>query len=462
MIDLGLVPVTSPRSNFRLPGSEVRHLEEEKSEIVDSSDPGQFFHSMQKRRLGSSELELTTIGIGTWAIGGGDWAFGWGDQDEREAIVGIRKGVELGVNWIDTAAIYGDGASEVLVGKALREIPESERPLVATKCGRIMREDGTVKVLDFGLAKAVTPEASGVSPTESPTMSLTAATQMGMVLGTAAYMAPEQARGKVVDKRADVWAFGVVLYEMLTGQRAFVGEDTSLTLAAVMTTNPDMDRLPTALPTAVRKCLERCFQKEPRARVRDIGDVQLAMEGAFETTVLAPPNEARATQSLWQRPGAWLVVSLIVVVGLAGLLVLQSPPTSGSRVVRFVESTEGRMTFPREGRAVAISPDGNLLVYAAKNELFLRELGSAVATQIPGSNDGTAPFFSPDGEWIGFFTTRQLKKVAVSGGEPFVVCDVPRGLSGTWGVDDTIVFSRHGLTGLVFVSTSIHISAVQI
>ena len=100
---------------------------------------------MQKRRLGGSELELTTIGIGTWAIGGGDWSFGWGDQDEREAIVGIRKGVELGVNWIDTAAIYGDGASEVLVGKALREIPEPERPLVATKCGRIMQEGGTVK-----------------------------------------------------------------------------------------------------------------------------------------------------------------------------------------------------------------------------------------------------------------------------------------------------------------------------
>ena len=318
-----------------------------------------------------------------------------------------------------------------------------------------VRPDNTVKVLDFGLAKAVSSDASGSSGTTSVTMSLPAsATQMGMVLGTAAYMAPEQARGKVVDKRADVWAFGVVIYEMLTGQRAFVGEDTSLTLAAVMTANPDMDRLPTALPTAVRKCLERCFQKDPRTRVRDIGDVQLAMEGAFETTVLAPPNEARATQLLWQRPGAWLVVSLIVVVGLAGLLVLQSPPTSGSRVVRFVESTEGRMTFPREGRAVAISPDGDLLVYAAKNELFLRELGSAVATQIPGSNDGTAPFFSPDGEWIGFFTTRQLKKVAVSGGEPFVVCDVPRGLSGTWGVDDTIVFSRHGLTGLFRVQAS--------
>ena len=317
-----------------------------------------------------------------------------------------------------------------------------------------VRPDGTVKVLDFGLAKAATPEAGRTSGSESPTMSLTAATQMGMVIGTAAYMAPEQARGKVVDKRADVWAFGVVLYEMLTGQRAFVGEDTSLTLAAVMTGNPDMDRLPTALPTAVRKCLERCFQKEPRTRVRDIGDVQLAMEGAFETTVLASANEVGAAQSLWQRPGAWLVVSLIVVVGLTGFLVLQSPPTSGSRVVRFVESTEGRMTFPREGRAVAISPDGNLLGYAAKNELYLRAFGSAVATQIPGSNDGTAPFFSPDGEWIGFFTTRQLKKVAVSGGLPFVVCDVPRGLSGTWGVDGTIVFSRHGLTGLFRVQAS--------
>ena len=171
-------------------------------------------------------------------------------------------------------------------------------------------------------------------------------------------------------------------------------------------------------------------------------------------TTLDRSNEVGAAQSLWQRPGAWLVVSLIVVVGLTGLLVLQSPPTSGSRVVRFVESTEGRMTFPREGRAVAISHDGNLLVYAAKNELYLRAFGSAVATQIPGSNDGTAPFFSPDGEWIGFFTTRQLKRVAVSGGLPFVVCDVPRGLSGTWGVDDTIVFSRHGLTGLFRVQAS--------
>ena len=144
MIDLVPFSGDSPRSNFRSPGSERWHLGEEKSEIVDRTDPGQFFHSMQKRRLGNSELELTTIGIGTWAIGGGDWAFGWGDQDEQEAIEGIRKGVELGVNWIDTAAIYGDGASEELVGKALREIPGSDRPLVATKCGRLMREDGTV------------------------------------------------------------------------------------------------------------------------------------------------------------------------------------------------------------------------------------------------------------------------------------------------------------------------------
>ena len=119
-------------------------LQRWKSESVDSSDVEQFFRTMQRRGLGNSELELTTIGIGTWAIGGGDWSFGWGDQDEQEAIEGILKGVELGVNWIDTAAIYGDGASEELVGKALREIPGPERPIVATKCGRIMREDGTV------------------------------------------------------------------------------------------------------------------------------------------------------------------------------------------------------------------------------------------------------------------------------------------------------------------------------
>ena len=166
-----------------------------------------------------------------------------------------------------------------------------------------VKEDGTVKVLDFGLAKAFQPEASDVSASMSPTMSLTAAaTQMGMVIGTAAYMAPEQARGKVVDKRADIFAFGVVLYEMLTGQRPFQGEDVSLTLAAVMTFDPDLDRLPEALSPTLKTYLIRCLAKDPKQRVHDIADVRLAMGGAFETTASGPAEPTAASQlQVWQR-----------------------------------------------------------------------------------------------------------------------------------------------------------------
>ena len=164
-----------------------------------------------------------------------------------------------------------------------------------------VREDGTVKVLDFGLAKALDQTPQG-NPDQSPTLTA-AATQMGVILGTAAYMSPEQARGKPVDKRTDIWAFGVVLYEMLTGHRAFHGEDVSLTLASVMKSDVRVAMLPPDVPPAVRTVLTRCLEKDPRQRLRDIGDVRLAMEGAFETTGSAPPERAAAPQrQLWQRP----------------------------------------------------------------------------------------------------------------------------------------------------------------
>ena len=167
-----------------------------------------------------------------------------------------------------------------------------------------VREDGMVKVLDFGLAKAFEPEAGSVSASMSPTISLTAAaTQIGMVIGTAAYMSPEQARGKVVDKRADIWAFGVVLYEMLAGARPFQGEDVSLTLASVMKSDVDVRTLPPDVPANLRTVLRRCLEKEPRQRVRDVGDLRLAMEGAFETTVSARSERAVAPSlRIWQRP----------------------------------------------------------------------------------------------------------------------------------------------------------------
>ena len=186
-----------------------------------------------------------------------------------------------------------------------------------------VKDDGTVKVLDFGLAKAFQPDASDANMSQSPTISLTAAaTQMGMVIGTAAYMAPEQARGKQVDRRADIFAFGVVLYEMLTGQRPFQGEDVSLTLAAVMTFDPDLDLLPETLSATLKTYLARCLAKDPKERVRDIGDVRLAMAGGFDAPAPLPLEGFGGVVPqlpVWQRPASLVLVAvaLVAVTGLA-------------------------------------------------------------------------------------------------------------------------------------------------
>ena len=189
-----------------------------------------------------------------------------------------------------------------------------------------VREDGTVKVLDFGLAKAFQPDASDPGLSASPTISLTAAaTQMGMVIGTAAYMSPEQAKGKVVDKRADVWAFGVVLYEILTGERPFRGDDVSTTLAQVIDRDPEWDELPDSLPPVVLIYLRRCLAKEPKQRVHDVADVRLALAGAFDLPApnsVAPHDTSAVVPQLkvWQRPVVAIAVALLLVA-ITGLAV---------------------------------------------------------------------------------------------------------------------------------------------
>ena len=186
-----------------------------------------------------------------------------------------------------------------------------------------------MKVLDFGLAKAFQPDASDPGLSQSPTISLTAAaTQMGMVIGTAAYMAPEQASGKVVDKRADVWAFGVVLYEMLTGTRPFVGDDVSQTLAHVIAIEPDWSALPNNVPPVLSNFLRRCLQKNPKNRVRDIGDVSLAMEGAFETGVPQLAAAIAVAQPVWRQSLPVAAAAL-----LAGVLVSKYPPAKPGALV---------------------------------------------------------------------------------------------------------------------------------
>ena len=263
-----------------------------------------------------------------------------------------------------------------------------------------VREDGTVKVLDFGLAKALdtTPEGD---PLRSPTLTL-ADTQMGVIMGTAAYMSPEQARGKPVDRRADIWAFGVVLYEMLSGRKPFPGDDVSQTLARVIETEPDWDALPATLSSHLDTYLRRCFQKDPRQRVRDIGDVRLAMEGAFETTAaVSSEPTASPTLQLWQRPlpATLTAMGLVVVTGLAVWSATRPVDPPAESVRRFALDIGPASPVPLASvhAMPAWSPDGTRLVYAASvagtHQLYLRSLDDPEARPIDGTENAYGPFF---------------------------------------------------------------------
>ncbi len=319
-----------------------------------------------------------------------------------------------------------------------------------------VRDDGMVKVLDFGLAKALEATSAGSSSVSmSPT--LTAATQAGLILGTAAYMAPEQARGKAVDKRADIWAFGCVLYEMLTGRRAFAGEEVSDTLAYVITRDVDWTQLPADTPPHVRRVLRRCLDKDPRRRMRDIGDARMELD---ERPIPDEPNapaaiQAAATKSAARRALPWMAG--IVLGSAITAIIAWSMRPSASAVVhpvqRFPITIPASIRYVGEaGGRLAISPDGARLVFpgidAGKRLLYTRNLDQLEAQPIRGTDDAYNPFFSPDGEWIGFFTAAgtpggKLKKIAVRGGPPLTLADtsVP---TGVWTADDTIVFTRGG------------------
>ena len=325
-----------------------------------------------------------------------------------------------------------------------------------------VKDDGTVKVLDFGLAKALDPSPEG-DPSRSPTLTA-AATQMGVIMGTAAYMSPEQARGKTVDRRADIWSFGVVLYEMLTGVRPFRGEDVSLTLASVMKSDVDVKTLPPALPETLRTVLRRCLEKDPLQRVRDIGDVRLAMEGAFES---APSERTGARQlrqlQVWQRP-APAAVAIFALVVLTAVGVWNLPrSTTPSRLVRFAINTPVggplAVQLDRAQGTIAFSPDGSRVVYRSGSpqysggELYVRDLAQSEAVPLPGTDGALGPFFSADGEWVAFQDGQDnaLKRVPVLGGAPLTICPLPGRLRGaSWGPDGTIVFGTTN-SGLMWV-----------
>ena len=312
-----------------------------------------------------------------------------------------------------------------------------------------VKDDGTVKVLDFGLAKAFQPDASDPNLSDASTVTV-AATETGVILGTIGYMSPEQARGKPVDKRADIWAFGTVLYEMLTGQEPFAGDTVSDTLAAVLRAEADWDALPTKIPARLNQLVRRCLEKDPRQRVRDIGDVRLAMEGAFETTA-DTAESAAPTSAGAGRPGPLQVaVPMAVaglVVGVLGTWWAMRPPLPEPQPTTRLEVKLAGLGSDERVRQAVLSPDGTRLAYATGDPtsaqtsggIYVRALDQLEGTLlVPGRVYGA--FFSPDSQWVGFFTDTELRKVPVAGGTAQRVAPASLGTGGSWGPDETIIF----------------------
>jgi hypothetical protein len=330
--------------------------------------------------------------------------------------------------------------------------------------------DGRVKVLDFGLAKAMDPagaaSGSGASASElakSPTLTL-GATQMGVILGTAAYMSPEQAKGMGVDKRADVWAFGVVLWEMLVGRRLFPGDSVPETLAGVLKTEVEFDALPPEIPPAVRRLLRRCLERDPRERLRDIGEARIALREALE------PGAAAAARTLEVKPAAtsalarlrpWLVAALLAgalvwSLALGGAAARSAPGVARAPVLAL--RLPAGLSIPLDDRGIygqtavlAIAPDGAQVAFlegAGSGPIHLRGIESDELRPLEGTAGSSSPFFSPDGRWVGFFSPGKLRKIAVDGGRPIDLADATLDRGAVWCPDGSIVFAPSPTGGL--------------
>jgi serine/threonine-protein kinase len=329
-----------------------------------------------------------------------------------------------------------------------------------------IKPDGTVKVLDFGIAKALDPRfLAGPGPAALTTPAMTEA---GFILGTAAYMSPEQARGKPVDRRTDIWAFGCVLYEMLTGKPAFLGEDVTSTLARVLQASADLSALPSDTSTSVRRTLELCLEKDAHKRIADMRDAKLGLAGAFGPTAPTPPP----AQPLWRRAlpsAATLVVGLL----LASIYFLSFRPSAtpanvaeSAPVLRFVITPPATAPLASQGLNLAISPDGKRIAYLAVHsvsgdlEVYVRDLDALEARPIPGTEAPAVgpwnPFFSPDGKSVGYLAPdRGIVSVGIDGRPPIKIVDRPHigGYLGAWWAgDNTVIYSS--VTGLQRVSAS--------
>jgi Tol biopolymer transport system component len=319
--------------------------------------------------------------------------------------------------------------------------------------------DGKVKVLDFGLAKALSddPSSSGYDPGLSPTLTANM-TQGNVILGTAAYMSPEQARGTAVDKRTDIWAFGVVLVELLGGHRLFDGETVSDTLASVLRSEIDLADLPGDVPPAVRRLLRRCLQRDPRTRLRDIGDARIVLQEAIDGVAdeaVDGPASLPAGRGPWPLRVALMLA--LVATAIAGIALMRpgnevSVPLRKFEIVMDSDDPAVNSAFSPE-----VSPDGRYLVYRSHDRLWVRDLASLDTRPLPGTEGAREPFWSPDAEWIGFGTPTTMQKVARTGGQPTILANVSgsqnmgSGGSGSWNPDGSILYTT-GSTGVLRVS----------
>ena len=380
--------------------------------------------------------------------------------EDRALVMELVEGEELkGPVPVDTAIAYAKQLAAAL--EAAHEKGIIHRDLKPANIK--ITPEGILKVLDFGLAKAAeeSPAPAAASPTISPTLSLSM-TQAGMILGTAAYMSPEQARGKAVDKRADIWAFGVVLYEMLSGAMLFRGETASDSMIAVATREPDWNALPAGTPPQVRKLLARCLEKDPKLRLRDIGEARIALEnpGTPEPSADHAPSPSRRS---WL---PWAAALVALGLGLAAGALWLRPSPAAAVAVRFPLSYPEGTTQPGNPSApqAVPSPDGRFIALTAnldgKRYLWVRPMASTEARRLDGTDGASTPFWSPDGQSIAFFADDKLYKIPASGGTRSTICDADLSLAaraadgGDWSPNGVIIFATGASAPLQRVSAS--------
>lgn len=397
---------------------------------------------------------------------------------DRERISRFRREAQLlaSLNHPNIAAIYGleeSGdvlaiAMELIEGPTLAErmsagpVPLEEALGLAKQTSRALEaahergivhrdlkpanvkvtRDGVIKVLDFGLGKVLNADSSA---------SHSSATRHGAILGTAAYMSPEQARGLPVDKRTDIWAFGVVLYEMLSGVRLFAGDTSSDILAAVLAKEPDWNRI----PVRVRRLLQRCLEKDPKQRLHDIADVWMLLDEEPERS-----PQANRMRSLL------LMGALVVVTALALWITWRDARTAHTPLqplVRLdVDLGHDVSLGSLRGPDVILSPDGNRLVYTSHSRLFTRRLDQTEAIELEGTEKAFAPFFSPDAQWVAYFADNKLKKVAIQGGPPIDICDALLAYGGSWGDDGNVIAAIDGRLARVSSNGGVPVRLTQL